>query len=130
MARQDTLRWGHQPLMMKECQTVFCDSTEAIPYQRSQIRSLQSKGLVPSSLQQNVGKLAYQLELPLNWKIYSVVPIVQLEPAPQERDYGIVLAGSSWLRPRVIHQKHNHMKFKHLLRKRIRKHKGDHEYTS
>jgi hypothetical protein len=36
-----------------------------------------------------VGKLAYELKLPPQWKIHPVVSIAQLEPAPKSQDpYG------------------------------------------
>ena len=40
----------------------------------------------PLRIKRHVGRLAYELELPLNWKIYLVISVTHLEPAPKVPD--------------------------------------------
>jgi hypothetical protein len=40
----------------------------------------------PLRVKRHVGRLAYELELPPNWKIHLVISVTHLEPAPKEPD--------------------------------------------
>lgn len=76
----------HKPLTFKAGDLVMLclHYGYQVPSQSNRKLSHQREG--PFKVLKRVGNLAYELELPLNYKIYPVVSIAYLEKIPQGQD--------------------------------------------
>ena len=50
-------------------------------------RKLEQQFIGPLKVTQQVGRLAYKLDISNNWKIYNIISIAHLEPAPPNNPF-------------------------------------------
>ena len=74
----------HQPLFMKvgEWAMLRLHKGYNIPATAGVTRKLTQQYVGPFRIVEKVGRLAYRLDVPLDWRIHPVFSVAQLEPAP------------------------------------------------
>lgn len=79
-----TYDWKHQPLFMKirEWAMFRLHKEYSIPATAGVTQKLTQQYVSPFRIVEKVGRLAYRLDIPPNWRIHPVFSVTQLEPAP------------------------------------------------
>ena len=74
----------HQPLFLKigDWAMLRLHKGYSIPSSLGDIKKLTQQFVGPFRVLERVGRLAYKLDVPQDWRIYPVFSIAQLEPAP------------------------------------------------
>ena len=74
----------HQPLFMKigEWGMLRLHKGYSIPATTAVTKKLTQQYVGPFRIVEKVGRLAYRLDVPPDWRIYPVFSVAQLEPAP------------------------------------------------
>ena len=75
----------HQPLFMKvgDWTMLRLHKGYSIPSSAGVTKKLTQQYVGPFRIKERVGRLAYRLEIPNDWRIHPVFSVVQLEPAPE-----------------------------------------------
>ena len=75
---------SHQPLFMKveDWALLKLHKGYSIPSSVGVTKKLTQQYVGPFQIIERVGRLAYKLEVPSNWRIHPVFSVTQLEPAP------------------------------------------------
>ena len=76
----------HKAAFMKEGDMAYLRLHKGYSVPGLKSKKINQQMLGPFRVLRRVGKLAYQLELPTNWRIHPVISIAQLEPAPKDLD--------------------------------------------
>ena len=58
----------------------------SIPSSAGVTKKLTQQYISPFRVPQKVGRLVYKLDVPLDWRVYPVFSVAQLEPAPSPAD--------------------------------------------
>jgi hypothetical protein len=76
----------HQPLTMDVGDRAFLKLHRGYKLPGNPNRKLSEQRTGPFEIIRRVGKLAYELKLPPQWKIHPVISVAHLEPAPKGQD--------------------------------------------
>ena len=78
----------HQPLFMKvgDWAMLRLHKDYSIPSSAGVTKKLTQQYVGPFHILEKVGRLAYKLDVPLDWKVHPVFSMAQLEPAPSPDD--------------------------------------------
>lgn len=74
----------HQPMFMKvgDWAMLRLHKGYSIPFSAGVTKKLTQQYVGPFQVQERVGRLAYRLDVPSDWRIHPVFSLAQLEPAP------------------------------------------------
>ena len=80
---------SHQPLVMKvgDWAMLKLHKGYSIPSSVSMTKKLTQQYVSPFQIVKKIGRLAYRLEVPSDWRIHPVFSVAQLEPAPNPSEY-------------------------------------------
>ena len=78
----------HQPLMFKPGDRAYLRLHQGYSLPGHPNRKMSNQRCGPFLVKRRVGRLAYELELPDNWRIHPVISIAQLESYPGPDPYG------------------------------------------
>lgn len=77
---------SHKPLRLNVGDMAFLRLHHGYNLPQKPNKKLSNQRAGPFLIKQRVGNLAYELDLPLAWKVYLVISIAQLEPANKSSD--------------------------------------------
>jgi hypothetical protein len=77
---------GHKPLMIKPGEKVMLRLHHGYDLPGNPNRKFNQQRASPFEVEKRIGRNAYRLKLPPNWKVHSVNFIAQLEPVPKGPD--------------------------------------------
>nr|OMP83046.1 Retrovirus-related Pol polyprotein from transposon gypsy [Diplodia seriata] len=79
----------HKPLRMKKGDLVFVRLHQGYKARGHADRKFSHQRIGPFAISRKVGNLAYELQIPSEWRIHPVISVAHLEPAPRGKDpYG------------------------------------------
>jgi hypothetical protein len=80
---------GRMPLIMNTGDKAFINLHEGYRVPGTKDKKLDIQRIGPCTVLRRVSSLAYELEIPSNWRIHPVISVTHLEPAPHGKDpYG------------------------------------------
>jgi hypothetical protein len=77
---------GRMPLIMNSGDKAFINLHEGYRIPGTKGKKLGIQRIGPCTVLRRVSPLAYELEIPSNWRIHPVISITHLEPAPHGKD--------------------------------------------